>query len=251
MHIVALAKVVPDYEVPSGDFELANNRAHARYKRMIGLYDENALETGVQLKEKYSGTLTVISYGTEDDVPVLRKALAMGADKLLLVTGKSDDAFVSAANLKMAVQKLEHVDLILAGQQSADMDRGLVHGMVAQMLGHPFIPQVSSIEHDSGQWKVDQITETGVRKLAFTGTALLSITSVPGNIPRIPAVRDIFAAKKKPVDKLAPEGCGQMDLTELSVEIPKLTSICEFLPVDDFSSMAKTLLRKLKEERYI
>jgi len=251
MHIVALAKVVPDYEVPSGDFELANNRAHARYKRMIGLYDENALETGVQLKEKYSGTLTVISYGTEDDIPVLRKSLAMGADKLVLVTGNSDDAFVSAANLKMAVEKLGHVDLVLAGQQSADMDRGLVHGMVAQMLGHPFVPQVSQIELDGGEWKVDQITETGVRKLAFTGTALLSITSVPENIPRIPAVREIFAAKKKPVDKLASVGSREMDVTEISVEIPKMASICEFLPVDDFSSMAQNLLRKLKEERYI
>jgi len=251
MHIVALAKVVPDYDVPSGDFELANNRAHARYKRMIGLYDENALETGVQLKEKYSGTLTVISYGTEDDIPVLRKSLAMGADKLVLVTGNSDDAFVSAANLKMAVEKLGHVDLVLAGQQSADMDRGLVHGMVAQMLGHPFVPQVSQIELDGGEWKVDQITETGVRKLAFTGTALLSITSVPENIPRIPAVREIFAAKKKPVDKLASVGSREMDVTEISVEIPKMASICEFLPVDDFSSMAQNLLRKLKEERYI
>lgn len=251
MHVVALAKVVPDYEVPSGDFELANNRAHARYTRMIGLYDENALEVGVQLKEKYLGTLTVVSFGTEDDIPVLRKSLAMGADKLMLVTGNSDDAFVAAANLKTAVEKLGHVDLVLAGQQSADMDRGVVHGMAAQMLGYPFIPQVSHIELDGGEWKVDQITETGVRKLAFAGTAVLSITSVPENIPRIPAVREIFAAKKKSIDKFPSENGSGMDVTEISVEIPKMASICEFLPVDDFSSMAKTLLRRLKEERYI
>jgi electron transfer flavoprotein beta subunit len=251
MHIVVLAKVVPDYEVPSGDFELANNRAHARYTRMIGLYDENAVEMGVQLKEKHSGTLTIISYGVEDDIPVLRKALAMGADQLFLVTGNSDNASITAANLKIAFEKLGNVDLVLAGQQSADMDRGMVHGMTAQMLGYPFIPQVSHIEREDGQWKVDQITENGIRKLAVTGAAVLSITSVPANIPRIPAVREIFAAKKKPVEKLTATSSERMDVTEISVEIPKMESVCEFLPVDDLSLTAKTLLTRLKEERYI
>ena len=82
MHIAVLAKVVPDYEVPAGDFELAGNRAHSRYTRMIGLYDENAIETGIQMKEKYGAELSVISYGSGDDVPILRKAIAMGADDL-------------------------------------------------------------------------------------------------------------------------------------------------------------------------
>ncbi|MFZ3046374.1 MAG: electron transfer flavoprotein beta subunit/FixA family protein, partial [Desulfatirhabdiaceae bacterium] len=61
MHIAVLAKVVPDYAVPSSDFELIDNRAHAKYTRMIGLYDENAIETGVQLKEKFGASLTIIS----------------------------------------------------------------------------------------------------------------------------------------------------------------------------------------------
>ena len=70
MHIAVLAKVVPDYEVPAGDFELANGRAHARYTRMIGLYDENAIETGVQLKDKYGAQLSIISYGSTDDISI-------------------------------------------------------------------------------------------------------------------------------------------------------------------------------------
>lgn len=251
MHIVVFAKVVPDYDVPAGDFELADNRAHARYKRMIGLYDENAIETGVQLKEKYSATLTVISYGVEDDIPILRKALAMGADKLILVTGGHDDAPNTAANLKVAVEKLGDADLILAGQQSADMDRGVVHGMTAQMLRLPFIPQVSHVYKENGGWAVDQVIDAGTRKLAFSGTAVLSVTSVPENIPRIPAVREIFAAKKKPLEKLAGTASQKSDVTEVSVEIPKMQSMCEFLPTDDLNVTAKMLLTKLKEERYL
>ncbi len=251
MHIVVLAKVVPDYEVPSGDFELANSRAHPRYTRMIGLYDENALEMGVQLKERHLGTLTVVSCGIEDDIPVLRKALAMGADRLVLVTGSSDNASTTAANLKIALEKLGNVDLVLAGQQSADMDRGVVHGMVAQVMGYPFIPQVSRIEREDGGWKVDQIIENGIRELAVIGAAVLSVTSCPENIPRIPAVREIFVAKKKPVEKLAAINSQKMDVMEISVEIPKMESVCEFLPVDDLSLTAKTLLMRLKQERYI
>jgi electron transfer flavoprotein beta subunit len=68
MHIVVLAKVVPDYEVPLNDFELSGNRAHDRYTRMIGLYDENAIETGVQLKEALGAQLSVVSYGRDADV---------------------------------------------------------------------------------------------------------------------------------------------------------------------------------------
>lgn len=252
MHIVVLAKVVPDYEVPAGDFELTNNRAHERYKRMMGLYDENAIESGVQLKEKFSSTLTIVSYGIKDDIPVLRKAVAMGADKLVLVTGNSDDVSIIAANLKMAVDSLGDVDLILAGQQSADMDRGIVHGMLAEMLGFAFIPQIAEIEQEDGQWKVIQNTETGIRELKFGGKAVLSITSVPENVPRIPAVRSIFAAKKKPVDKLAEIEGNAMPINEVSVKIPKMESVCEFLPAeDDMAETAKILLRRLREERYI
>ena len=197
MHIAVLAKVVPDYEVPSSDFELSDNRAHEKFSRMMGLYDENAIETGIQLKDITSSSLTIISYGPESDVQFLRKGVAMGADQLVLVTGQSDDPAVIAVNLKMAIDDLGDVDLVLAGQQSADMDRGVVPGILAQMMESVFIPQVGYIEASGDQLAVKQITSTGSRELEFSGKAVLSITSIPENVPRIPAVRAIFAAKRK------------------------------------------------------
>lgn len=251
MHIAVLAKVVPDYEVPAGDFDLVNGRANSRYTRMIGLYDENAIETGVQLKEKYNASLSIVSYGKSDDVSILRKAVAMGGDNLNLVMGESDDPFVIAANLKMAIEKLGTVDLILAGQQSADMDRGIVHSILAEMMGYAFLPKISHIESDAGAWKVRQIHENGSRELKFSGKGVLSITSIPENVPRIPAVRAIFAAKKKPVDKMDGINAASMNVEELSVSIPKMESVCEFLPIDDLAETAKTLLAKLREGRYL
>ena len=251
MHIVVLAKVVPDYEVPSADFELVGNRAHPRYTRMIGLYDENAVELGVQLKEKHSADLTILSYGLSDDVQFLRKALAMGADKIVLVEGNSDDPYVIAANLKEAIDKQGNVDLVLAGRQSSDMDRGVVPGLLAGMLDYPFIPQACSVEHVEDGWKVTQLTETGKRVMKLNGVGLFSITSIPENVPRIPAVKAIFSAKKKPVEKMPEIGAKKMNITEVSVKIPKMESICELIPAEDMEDAVRVLLKRLKEERYL
>lgn len=251
MKIAVLAKVVPDYEVPAGDFELAGNRAHSRYTRMIGLYDENAIETGIQLKEKYGATLGIVSYGQNEDVPILRKAIAMGGDTLHLVLGESDDPYVIASNLKIALEQLQDVDLVLAGQQSADLDRGIVHGVLAEMLGCTFLAQISRIESDQGRWTVCQNHESGSRMLQFKGKAVLSITSSPENVPRIPAVRAIMAAKKKPVEKLQGTDAPPMKVEEVKVEIPKLESVCEFLPFEDMQETSKMLLARLREERYL
>lgn len=251
MHIAVLAKVVPDYEVPAGDFELTVGRPHSRYTRMIGLYDENAIETGVQLKEKCNATLSIISYGKTDDVSILRKAVAMGGDNLNIVIGESDDPYVIAANLKMAVEKLGDVDLILAGQQSADLDRGIVHSILAEMLGYTFLPKIAEIEFIPDGWKVRQIHENGSRELKFIGKGVLSITSIPENVPRIPVVRAIFAAKKKPVEKMEGVSGTPMSVEEVSVQIPKMESVCEFLPLDDMGQTVKILLGKLREGRYL
>ena len=251
MHIAVLAKAVPDYEVPAGDFELVNKRAHGRYTRMIGLYDENAIEVGIQLKEKYSDNVTVVSYGDEEDIKVLRKAIAMGCDRFVLVTGSSDDPYVIAANLKMAIDKLADVDLVLAGRQSADMDRGVVHGILAGMMGYKFIPQVSQVSHQNDVWDVNQITETGSTRIQFNGKAVISITDDTTNVPRIPPVRGILAAKKMPVEKHAGIEAEAMGAEELSVETPKMESRCEFIPAEDIDQAALILVKRLKEERYL
>ena len=64
-------------------------------------------------------------------------------------------------------------------------------------------------------------------------------------------MKAIFASKKKPVKKLAPVAVPETDLTEVSVEIPKTESVCEILPLDDVETTARTLLAKLREERYL
>ena len=251
MHIVVLAKVVPDYEIPSSDFKLVENRAHAKYKRMIGLYDENAIEVGVQLKEKYAADLTIVSYGSSGDVQFLRKGVAMGADKIVLIEGTSDDPYTTAVNLQKGIETLGEIDVILAGRQSSDMDRGIVPGLLAGLMKYAFVPQICALENEGGGWKVTQITETGLRLMKVTGRAVFSVTSIPENKPRIPAVRAIFSAKKKPVEKLSEKEEPLTNISEISVRIPLEESICEFIPTEAIDETARILLSRLKEERYL
>jgi len=251
MQIVVLVKVVPDYEVPSNDFKLVENRAHAKYKRMIGLYDENAIEVGVQLKERYAADLTIVSYGSSGDVQFLRKGVAMGADKIVLIEGTSDDPYVTAVNLQKGIETLGQIDVILAGRQSSDMDRGIVPGLLAGLIKYVFVPQICALENTNGTWKVTQITETGTRLMEVSGRGVFSVTSIPENIPRIPAVRAIFSAKKKPVERLQEIKTTLTNISEKSVEIPQMESVCEFIPVEAIDETARILLSRLKEERYL
>lgn len=251
MHIAVLAKVVPDYEVPLADFELAGRRAGARYTRMMGLYDENAIEVGVQLKAQTQARLSIVSMGPKDDVPVLRKALAMGGDALYLVDGHLEDPLGLALNLALALEQAGPVDLVLAGRQASDIERGLVPAFLAQRLGLPFINQVASVSRQGAGWLVSQSTEKGSCELAVDGPAVLSITSNEGNVPRIPVVRDIFAAKKKQVEILAQAPSAPMGLEEIALEVVRMESRCEVLPSEDIKAAVALLLQRLKEERYI
>jgi electron transfer flavoprotein beta subunit len=119
------------------------------------------------------------------------------------------------------------------------------------MLGVPFIPQIGYVDHENGSWTVTQITAQGKRELEFSGPGVLSITSIPENVPRIPAVRAIFAAKKKPVIKLDSTDQEKMALNELEVTIPKVECVCEFIDVEDPGQAARILLNRLNEERYL
>lgn len=251
MNIAVLAKVGPDYEVPASDFQLEGVRAHSRYKRMMGLYDENALEVAIQLKERTGAGVRVISLGSADDVQHLRKALAMGGQELHLIEAETDRAEALAANLSRVVQSMGDVDLVLAGRQSSDHDRGLVPGLVAGLLGWPYVANVSSLMVADGHMIIDQVSSSGRRLLRAAGPLVASITSDKTNVPRIPPVRRIFAAKKMPVLTIEPVETGDGGQIELEVQVPRMEANCRFLEGEDPKDVALELLSQLKQERLL
>jgi len=250
MRIAVLAKVVSDYEIPSSDFELDGNRIKDRYNKMIGLYDEHAIELAIQVAEKSGAEVMIISYGAKSDVSVLRKALAMGANSLTLIEGSDDDpAAIASACAKIIKEK--GCDLILAGRQSSDLERGVVPGLVASILGFPYIPIVKQISVNGDSLELIKQIKGGVLKLKAKMPVVLSITDDPTNVPRIPAVRGILQAKRKPVEQLSADTTEDSGIKEVSVEIPNIEYKCEILPSEDIGEASDMLVNNLKKEHLL
>ncbi len=250
MKIAVLAKVVSDYEIPSSDFELDGNRIKDRYNKMIGLYDEHAVELAIQVAEKYGAEVEIISYGSKSDVAVLRKALAMGASSLTMIEGNDDDPVVIASECVKVIREKQH-DLILAGRQSSDLERGVVPALVASMLSFPYIPIVKQISVNENELILIKQIKGGILKLKAATPVVLSITDDPTNVPRIPAVRGILQAKRKPVNILTADSSNDSAMKEISVEIPNLEYQCEILPSDDIHEAADLLINNLKKEHLL
>ncbi len=250
MRIAVLAKVVSDYEIPSSDFELDGNRIKDRYNKMIGLYDEHAIELAIQVAEKSGAQVEIISYGDKSDVAILRKALAMGANSLTLIEGKNDDPFAIASECAKVIKEKKY-DLILAGRQSSDLERGVVPALVASMLDFPYIPIVKQISVNGDELELIKQIKGGTLKLKAKMPIVLSITDDPTNVPRIPAVRGILQAKRKPVEQLSSDSTEGSGIKEISVEIPNIEYKCEILPSDDINEAADLLVENLKKEHLL
>ncbi|VAX32893.1 Electron transfer flavoprotein, beta subunit [hydrothermal vent metagenome] len=180
--------------------------------RVMNPYDEFAVEEALQIKQRKPDTeITLISLGPESFKEVLKKGLAMGADHAVHL---SDPQFETLDNLGVAralataIQKRPH-DLILSGRQAVDDDMAQVGPALAVLLQIPFVTVVTDLQF-SGDYKQAKITrqiEGGSETLDVSVPFL--VTCQKGlNTPRLPSLKGIIAAKKKPVTTLSANDIG-------------------------------------------
>ncbi|MGB2869108.1 MAG: electron transfer flavoprotein subunit beta/FixA family protein [Bacteroidota bacterium] len=170
---------------------------------IINPYDEFAVEECLRLKEKNGGEVVAISLGGDSNKDSLRKALAMGVDKaLLLKDDRVRDSFGVASALAAVLKELSP-DAIFFGKQSVDSDDAAVGLMVAELLGLPSVSVAVKIELAGGKAVVDREIEGGHEKVEITLPAVF--TAQKGlNEPRYPSLKGIMAAKSKPIEEKAP-----------------------------------------------
>jgi len=181
-------------------------------------YDEYALEAAIALKEKAgAGETVVISLGGESSQETIRTALAMGIDRgvLLQSTGSADGLEVAKAIA--AELGTGGYDLILFGKMAVDDYNHQVGVMVGELLGLPVISAVSSLTVENGAVSAEREVEGGVEVLGCQLPAV--ITADKGiNTPRLPSLKGIMAAKKKPLEsKPTSLGAGALTVTGLSL----------------------------------
>lgn len=166
--------------------------------------DEFGVEAGLQLVEAHGGEVAVVSMGPERGLDAVRKALAMGAAKGILISDeqlRGSDALSTARVLAESIKR-EGFDLVITATESTDGYTGVVPQMIAELLDVPAVTFAKSVEYDGSTLKVQRQTETGSDVVEATLPAVLSVTAGV-NEPRYPSLKGIMGAKSKPLDRLA------------------------------------------------
>ncbi len=215
MNIYVCIKRVPDTEA-----RIKVNGAAidpAGIKHVISPYDEFALEAALRLKEsKGAGEVVVVSVGDASSGEQLRTALAMGADRAVLLKGDVTPDGLATAKALAAELKDAAPDLVLLGMKGVDHDQQQVGPMLAELLDLPCVTVVSELQVEDGKVVAHREIEGGVEVVEAPLPAVLTITKGKDE-PRYPSLKGIMAAKKKPLEeKPAQLGESRLSVTSMS-----------------------------------
>lgn len=210
MNIVVLVKQTFDTEAKiqlTGDGKINSQGVNL----IINPYDEFAVEEAIRIKEAKGGEVTVVSLGGDSTQEAIRQALAMGADKAILITDpalEGADHYAAAKVLAKAIEGLNY-DLILTGWVAIDDQSSQVPGRLAEALGLPQANVVSKLEVLDGKIQCHRDGDGGTEILEMPLPAV--VTAQKGlNEPRYPSLKGIMQAKKKELKKL---GLGDLGLS--------------------------------------
>ena len=211
---------------------------------VLNPYDEFAIEECLRLKEKNGGEVIAISLGGDAHKETLRKALAMGVDKAVLLKDDSlRDSFSVASALADYLKEISP-DVIFFGKQSVDSDDAAIGTMVAEMLGLPSISVAVKLEITNGTAIAEREIEGGKEKVQAALPAVF--TAQKGlNEPRYPSLKGIMAAKSKPIEEKVP-AAAQPKVEVIALRKPPSKSAGKIVGTD--SSAVIELVRLLHEE---
>lgn len=207
-------------------------------------FDEYGVEGAIQLQEAHGGEVVVVSVGPDAATKELRTALAMGADRGILVETDEELDSDAVARVLAEIVKKESPDVIIMGKQAVDSDRNQTAQMLAAYLNYPQATFAYSIKIE-GEWavvgrEVDGGTSTKRVKLPAVISADLRL-----NEPRYASLPGIIKAKKKPLDRYTPSDLG-VDVTSkvraLRFEAPPARAAGQIVDSVD------TLIQKLRNE---
>jgi electron transfer flavoprotein beta subunit len=226
----------------------------------LNAFDVNAVEEALRLKESQEETeVVVVSLGPEDALDSLRKALAMGADRAVLVSDEAavgSDLVATSRALAAALER-ESPDLVLFGQQSADSDGAVLWAAVAERLRLPMVSQASELTVGDGKATVKRQTEFGYDRIEAPLPAVVAVSDAI-NEPRYPSLKGIMGAKSKPQALLALDEIGlSADLVGSSGSKTEVLALTDPPPrgdsrkIEDDGTAAQQVLDFLVEKKLV
>jgi electron transfer flavoprotein beta subunit len=208
MKVLVPVKRVVDYNVKVRVKSDGTGVDIANVKMSMNPFDEIAVEEATRLKEK--GTVTeviAVSCGVAQCQETLRTAMAIGADRAILVETAEELQPLAVAKLLKALVDKEQPQLVILGKQAIDDDCNQTGQMLAALLGWPQATFASKVEVEGGKAKVTREVDGGLETLSLTLPAIIT-TDLRLNEPRYVTLPNIMKAKKKQLDSLKPEDLG-------------------------------------------
>ncbi|MBP7735354.1 MAG: electron transfer flavoprotein subunit beta/FixA family protein [Spirochaetes bacterium] len=266
MRIIVCIKQVPDPEGPPSSFivNADTNRVEPKgIPPVLSIFDENALEAALRIKEAAGGqcTITVLSLGKKISDAVMQKALAVGADELFKVEDESldpadCDSFRTADAIAAAIKSIGEYDLILVGRQAADWNAGQTGIGVACILGLPVITMARKIIINDNGVRVERLIPGGYEVVQSPMPAVVMVSNEIGQL-RYPTMIQRREAKSKPITHWNAEKIGFNGEAANRVVIRKLYEPevkkrrCSVIEGESLEEAGKKLAERLKADKII
>ena len=258
MKIAVCVKQVP---------EAAHRRINPASKRLdrsgegaLNPFDANAVEEALRLKEATGeGEVVLVSLGPAKAQDALRKGLAMGADRAILVSddgAAGSDLIATSYALAKALER-DGPDLVLFGQQAGDSDGALLWAAVAERLRRPMVSQAAELTHADGKLTVKRQTEFGYDVIETPLPAIIAVSDAI-NEPRYPSLKGIMGAKSKPQETVSladlgiePDRAGEAGSKTEVYALNEPPPRGESRKIDDDGNAADKIVEFLAEKRLV
>lgn len=207
-------------------------------------YDEwYALVRACELKETQGGTVTVIHVGAADSEPIIRRALAIGADEAVRIDAEPTDGYFVASQIAQYAQG-NGFDFVLTGKETIDYNAGEVGGMLAGLLDYPFVSLATSLNVEGSTATMDRELSGGKETLRvgfpFVASAAKGMAEA-----RIPNIRGITAARTKPLQVVPAFGSDRLTSIK-QYELPPAKKGVKLIPADQADELIELLHNEAK-----
>jgi electron transfer flavoprotein beta subunit len=245
MNVVVCINHVPDTEtrIKVAPDNLSIDRTGVNY--MMSPYDEIAVEQALRMRDAMKGTVTAISVGSDPSKETLRKALAMGVDRALLLKDEGVRDSYGIAHALAAEIKPMSPDAVLFGKQSIDFDDAQIGTLVAELLGLPSVAVVVKLDMQGDGSVVCEREVEGGHEIVDTRLPAVFLAQKGLNEPRYPSLKGIMAAKNKPIEE-KPAAPAPVRVAALALRKPPAKNPGRIVGTD--VAAVPELLRLLHEE---
>jgi electron transfer flavoprotein beta subunit len=258
MKIAVCVKQVPDATVHKR-IDPQTKRLDRSGEGALNATDLNAVEEAIRVKEAQGGEVVLVSVGPAKAADALRKALAMGADRAVLVSddGVAGSDLVATSRVLAQALEREEADLVLFGQASSDGDGAVLWAAVADRLRQPVISQVAELTVSADGVTGKRQTEHGYDTITAPLPAVVAVSDAI-NEPRYPSLKGIMGAKSKPQETLSAadlgvdaDAVGEPGSRTTVLELGPPPSRGDSVKLEDDGSAAQKILDYVTERRLL